>query len=94
MIDRGVVVTRRRLSTPISLAELTSKHATALLGDYRGILQCDGYGAYKQLVGPVGDPASVTLAFCWSHVRRAFYDLAKAGAPIATETPVTYRRAV
>jgi transposase len=62
------------------------QHATALLGDYRGILQCDGYGAYKQLVGSMGDLASVTLAFCWSHVRRAFYDLAKAGAPIATET--------
>jgi transposase len=28
----------------------------------------------------------VTLAFCWSHVRRGFYDLAKAGtAPIAAE---------
>src|SRR5271166_3891462 len=27
-----------------------------------------------------------TLAFCWSHVRRGFYDLAKAKAPIATET--------
>src|SRR6202034_3129194 len=26
------------------------------------------------------------LAFCWSHVRRHFYDLAKAKAPIATET--------
>ena len=28
----------------------------------------------------------VTLAFCWSHLRREFYDLAKAGAPIAIET--------
>ena len=28
----------------------------------------------------------MTLAFCWSHVRRGFYDLAKGGtAPIATE---------
>ncbi|MDT7953765.1 MAG: IS66 family transposase [Acetobacteraceae bacterium] len=28
----------------------------------------------------------VTLVYCWSHVRRGFYDLAKAGnAPIATE---------
>src|SRR6201999_3880374 len=25
------------------------------------------------------------LAFCWSHVRRGFYDLAKANAPIAIE---------
>jgi transposase len=36
---------------------------------------------------PTGNaPPAVTLAFCWSHLRREFYDLAKAGAPIATET--------
>jgi hypothetical protein len=27
----------------------------------------------------------VTLAFCWAHVRRGFYDLAKTKAPIAME---------
>jgi hypothetical protein len=54
------------------------------LGGYRGILQCDGYTAYKQLAN--GRENAVTLAFCWSHVRRGFYDLAKTGAaPIATE---------
>jgi len=59
-------------------------YAITLLGSYRGIVQCDGYGAYKRLAGAAGD--GVTLAFCWSHLRREFYDLAKAGAPIATET--------
>lgn len=61
-------------------------HANALLGGYRGILQCDGYGAYKKLVGSKSAQTSITLAFCWSHVRRGFYDLAKTKAPIATET--------
>jgi transposase len=61
-------------------------HATALLDGYNGIVQCDGYGAYKGLVSSASDDTTVTLAFCWSHVRRGFYDLAKAGAPIATET--------
>lgn len=61
------------------------EHARVLLGAYRGILQCDGYGAYKTLVDPTGRHASCTLAFCWSHVRRGFYDLAKSSAPIATE---------
>jgi hypothetical protein len=56
-------------------------HAKALLGGYRGILQCDGYTAYKQLAN--GRENAVTLAFCWSHVRRGFYDLAKTcAAPI------------
>lgn len=58
------------------------EHADALLAGYRGILQCDGYAAYKALAtGGV-----TTLAFCWSHVRRGFYDLARGGAaPVAVE---------
>jgi len=58
------------------------EHAAALLAGYRGILQCDGYAAYKALATGGG----ATLAFCWSHVRRGFYDLARSGAaPIAVE---------
>jgi transposase len=60
-------------------------HAHALLGGYRGILQCDGYAAYKKFAGSKSADPPVTLAFCWSHVRRGFYDLAKAKAPIAIE---------
>src|SRR4051812_26015606 len=60
-------------------------HAAALLGGYRGILQCDGYKAYQALGAAKAAEPSVTLAFCWSHVRRGFYDLAKAKAPIAME---------
>jgi hypothetical protein len=60
-------------------------HANALLGGYRGILQCDGYAAYKKFGGSKSADPAVTLAFCWSHVRRGFYDLAKAKAPIAME---------
>jgi transposase len=60
-------------------------HANTLLGGYRGILQCDGYAAYKQLVGSKTNEQSMTLVFCWSHVRRGFYDLAKTKAPIAME---------
>ena len=37
-----------------------AQHAQALLAGYRGILQCDGYVAYKGLAAPAG----VTLAFC------------------------------
>jgi len=60
------------------------EHARQLLGDYGGLLQCDGYAAYKSVsASPAG---GITLAFCWAHVRREFYDLARGGAaPIATE---------
>src|SRR5271170_3525472 len=60
-------------------------HAHALLGGYRGILQCDGYSAYKKFGGSKSADPPVTLAFCWAHVRRGFYDLAKTKAPIAIE---------
>jgi transposase len=52
------------------------------LAGFTGILQVDGYGGYRVLA----DKSSVTLAFCWAHVRRRFYELATAGpAPIASE---------
>lgn len=54
----------------------------AHLAGFRGVLQVDGYGGYKVLA----ERGDVRLAFCWSHVRRRFYELAQAGpAPIASE---------
>ena len=43
------------------------------LAGFRGVLQVDGYSGFKALAGARTD-ASVTLAFCWSHMRRHFYD--------------------
>jgi transposase len=61
-----------------------AKHPKALLADYQGILQCDGYTAYKTVAAA---NEAITLAFCWSHVRREFIELAKGKtAPIAAET--------
>ena len=57
------------------------EHLEKLLANYRGIVQCDGYAPYKKL------PAErITVAFCWSHLRREFFEIAERGdAPIATE---------
>ncbi len=57
-----------------------TEHTRALLGGYRGILQCGGYAAYKSLADPAGARGPCVLAFCWSHVRRGFYDLARTAA--------------
>jgi hypothetical protein len=49
--------------------------ARTLLGDYAGIVMCDGYGAYRTLTtaaeraGP-----TITLVHCWAHVRRHFVE--------------------
>ncbi len=52
------------------------------LAGFAGVVQVDGYAGYRALA----QRNSVQLAFCWSHVRRRFYELAAAGpAPIATQ---------
>src|SRR5207249_4200104 len=51
--------------------------AATVLGDYRGIVLCDGYAAYRALAkrgteeraGP-----TITLAHCWAHVRRQYVE--------------------
>jgi transposase len=54
----------------------------AHLSGFSGVLQVDGYAGYRALA----EKSEVKLAFCWSHVRRRFYELAAAGpAPIASE---------
>ena len=62
------------------------EHAVALLAGYSGIVQCDGYAVYQQLADPGRDGGAVTLAFCWLHWRRYFFEIDQGGpAPIAHE---------
>src|SRR5207245_8753979 len=61
--------------------------AATVLGDYRGIVLCDGYAAYGALTkrgatdraGP-----TITLAHCWAHVRRQYVE-AEPAYPQAAE---------
>ncbi len=59
------------------LSSRSTQAARDLLGDYRGIVMCDGYSAYSALAkGPVHARAGpeIELAHCWSHVRRKFIE--------------------
>ena len=52
------------------------------LAGFTGVLQVDGYAAYKSLA----EAGKITLALCWVHARRRFYEIAARGpAPIAEE---------
>ena len=63
-----------------------AEHAIQPLAGFRGILQVDAYAAYNRLADPARDGGPVTLAYCWSHLRRRFYEIAQGGnAPIAEE---------
>ena len=45
------------------------------LNGYRGILQVDGYAAYNRLGKNSGANDAMTLAGCWAHARRKFFDI-------------------
>jgi len=60
------------------------------LDGYGGILQVDGYAAYNRLAKADRTAKPVTLAGCWAHVRRKFYELhADASSPFASRTVET-----
>jgi transposase len=61
------------------------------LGDYRGILQCDGYAGYRKLAG---GPHSngMRLAGCWAHLRRKFFDLHANGESVVATVTVSQMR--
>jgi transposase len=62
------------------------KRAKEIFAGFSGVLQVDGYAGYNALVrlGRAGGP--VTLAFCFAHARRKFYDVHVAtGSTIAAE---------
>jgi transposase len=60
----------------------TASQPIAHLVGFKGVLQVDGYAGYRA----VAQKGGVSLAFCWAHVRRRFYERAVADAsPIATE---------
>jgi transposase len=53
------------------------------LGQFEGILQTDGYGAYDRVGGP-----KLVHAACWAHARRKFYEAAKLNPADATATRI------
>src|ERR1700677_2173903 len=74
------------LSSPRFEDSRSGDCAARHLGDYHGILQCDGYAGYRKLAG--GPRANgMRLAGCWAHLRRRFFDLhANGESVVATAT--------
>ena len=56
------------------------------LGQFEGILQTDGYGAYDHVGGP-----KIVHAGCWSHSRRKFFEAAKLNPSDAAATRIVAR---
>ena len=48
---------------------------------FTGIVQCDGYAAYRAFANGRGQ--TITLAGCWAHVRRKFYEARESSPRLA-----------
>lgn len=53
-------------------------HAERFLENYSGILQVDGYAGYNRLTSEERPGGPLTLAYCWAHARRKFFNAWKA----------------
>ena len=54
---------------------------------YGGLLQVDGWGAYNRLAEAKRAGGPLTLAACWAHLRRKFYELHVSGVShVASQT--------
>jgi pyruvate/2-oxoglutarate dehydrogenase complex dihydrolipoamide acyltransferase (E2) component len=66
----------------VSAPDRKGERPMTYLDGFIDILQVDGYSGYR----PLAAENTLSLAFCWSHVRRRFCEQAAAGpAPIASE---------
>ena len=56
-----------------------AEHPKAFLGgQYKGYIQCDGYGVYRALAREDGTgPPGIAIVACWAHARRKFTDIIK-----------------
>ena len=52
-----------------------------MLSDFKGTIQCDGYGAYGKFAK---EHEQVELSGCWAHARRKFHEAIE-------EKPQTWR---
>ena len=70
----------------------SAEAAARILGEYAGIVVCDGYGAYSSLAAERSGkaaasrdgPGSMTLSHCFAHVRRKYLE-AEPAYPEATQ---------
>lgn len=51
------------------------EHGERFLGDFREVLQVDGFPGYNRLTSEGRPNGPIKLAYCWSHVRRRFHQL-------------------
>jgi hypothetical protein len=64
------------------------QHPEGHLAGWSGLLQADAYGGYNGLYAPERAAGAVTPAYCWSHARRKFFELADVARTRRSRTAV------
>ena len=64
-------------------------HPEQHLAEYSGILQADAYAGFNGVCQPGRKAGSITLAFCWSHGRRNFFELADIASQARNRKQIT-----
>ena len=73
----ALVNRRDELNPPYVYApDCKADRSTPISRGFKGVLKVDGYGDYRVLA----ERDELEFAFCWSHVRRRFDELAAAGS--------------
>ena len=70
------------MATYVYTEDRKGSRPAAHLAAFHGVLQVDGYSGFRRLALDRPD-SSVTLAFCWAHMRRAFYEF-----HVSTKSPL------
>jgi hypothetical protein len=60
-------------------ADRRGEHPARHLQSFAGILQADAYSGFNPLFDTERRPKPITVAFCWAHSRRYFFELADIG---------------
>ncbi|MFT4196947.1 MAG: IS66 family transposase [Pseudoxanthomonas sp.] len=70
-------------------SDWSGKHPQEHMAEYQGILQVDGYSGYNELFEPkkTTKPIPAIPAYCWSHSRRKFFELADVAKNARSKMP-------
>jgi transposase len=64
-------------------------HPEQHLAEYSGILQADAYAGFNSVFKEDRKPGPITAAFCWSHARRNFFELADIASQARNRKQIT-----
>lgn len=70
------------------------QHVHEHLTGFSGVLQVDGYAGYRELTRPDRPGGAITLAFCFAHARRRFFEIYEDSGSMVAEAARRWIRTI